>query len=47
MRRSTLIKTMDNLQHDKVNGFYDTTCDMYFQSLNEWAAYHGYNLSII
>jgi hypothetical protein len=47
MTRSTLIKKLDSLQHDKVNGFYDPANDMYFQSLNDWATYNGYNLSII
>jgi hypothetical protein len=47
MTRSTLIKKIDGLQHDKLKGFYDTNCDMYFDSLNGWAAYHGYNLSLI
>lgn len=47
MKRSALMKLIDELQHDKANGFYDKYSDMFFESLNEWADFNGYNLRLI
>jgi len=34
--RNTILRDMDTLHHDPVNGFYDKSLDMFFPDLGEW-----------
>ena len=35
-------KRFEELEHDKVNGFYDKEMDLYFEDLGEWLKANGY-----
>lgn len=35
-------KHMEELEHNKKDGFYDKRCDMHFEDLDAWRRHHGY-----